>query len=908
MIPGAQSQPLPQSASGPTGAGQVKTSMHGANQHQLSTNQNYPHRTNNQGQPVFEQQPGYMQQSVQQSGPTIKSTMSESQGDQLSEKNVSLREESSSQRTAKSDPNNPVITSGLRADSVEDKNLESEVDTKSIDDEHKRIGEDEDNNKVSDSLRTLATDPNSHSMENGEPVIKQIVEEEVVDSISEPSSGGKFVENKDQKDVPHNDLKQVENSSLERKEIQGQVEIIGEQGGKLKKDAVNAEGVVLPANGSDRGFLSVPPSSAPVPEHRGHPPPGQLHGRGFVKPSHPVTLHQRPPAPPSGLPPQHGQASGLPLTQLQPQGPGHFPQSGQPLNPPDHFEPPGGILGPGSTSFGRGPSHFGPPQRNFESQSAGPPGHYYQGHVPPSHIAPPRSQGEPVGGPFDAHGGLMTRAPPHGPEVQMGHQRFNPMEAEIFPNPRPSFLDGRQPDLHLQATRMNGPPGLDSSLGLGLRDERFKPPFDERPHSFPVESGRRRGEFEEDLKQFPRPSHLDPEAAPKFGSYFSSSRPIERGPHGFGMDAAPGALDKAPHGFNYDTGLKFDPSASSAPSRFLPPYHPGGTPTLNEAGERARPVRLNEDNVSRPDSTRKHPDFNGPVPGYGRHRMDGSTPRSPVREFPGMTSRGFGSGGPGSQLGPDDIEGRESRRFGEGSKPFNLPSDQIGNSFQENRFPILPSHLRRGEPERNVNMPMGEHISPGPPHHFRTGDLIGQDILPSHLRRGENLGPRNLPGHLRFGEPAGFGAFPSHARIGELAGPGNFPQHLSTGEPFAVGNKPSHPRFGEPGFRSSYSLQGYPNDGGFHLGDMESIDNPRKRKSASMGWCRICKVDCETVEGLDLHSQTREHQKMAMDMVLSIKQQNGKKQKLTSNDHSSVEDASKSRNAIAIFEGRRNKP
>lgn len=59
---------------------------------------------------------------------------------------------------------------------------------------------------------------------------------------------------------------------------------------------------------------------------------------------------------------------------------------------------------------------------------------------------------------------------------------------------------------------------------------------------------------------------------------------------------------------------------------------------------------------------------------------------------------------------------------------------------------------------------------------------------------------------------------------------------------------------------------------------MESFGNLRKRKAASMGWCRICKVDCETVEGLELHSQTREHQKMAMDMVRSIKQ-NAKKQK-----------------------------
>lgn len=46
-----------------------------------------------------------------------------------------------------------------------------------------------------------------------------------------------------------------------------------------------------------------------------------------------------------------------------------------------------------------------------------------------------------------------------------------------------------------------------------------------------------------------------------------------------------------------------------------------------------------------------------------------------------------------------------------------------------------------------------------------------------------------------------------------------------------------------------------------------------------MGWCRICKVNCETVEGLDVHSQTREHQRMAMEMVQIIKQ-NAKKQKL----------------------------
>lgn len=62
-------------------------------------------------------------------------------------------------------------------------------------------------------------------------------------------------------------------------------------------------------------------------------------------------------------------------------------------------------------------------------------------------------------------------------------------------------------------------------------------------------------------------------------------------------------------------------------------------------------------------------------------------------------------------------------------------------------------------------------------------------------------------------------------------------------------------------------------------GDADSFDKSRKRKPLSMGWCRICRIDCETVEGLDAHSQTREHQKMAMDLVISIKQQSKRKQK-----------------------------
>lgn len=66
----------------------------------------------------------------------------------------------------------------------------------------------------------------------------------------------------------------------------------------------------------------------------------------------------------------------------------------------------------------------------------------------------------------------------------------------------------------------------------------------------------------------------------------------------------------------------------------------------------------------------------------------------------------------------------------------------------------------------------------------------------------------------------------------------------------------------------------------FLQGGMDSFDHSRKRKPVSTGWCRICSLDCESVEGLDMHSQTREHQQMAMDMVKSIKLQNRKMQRL----------------------------
>lgn len=64
-------------------------------------------------------------------------------------------------------------------------------------------------------------------------------------------------------------------------------------------------------------------------------------------------------------------------------------------------------------------------------------------------------------------------------------------------------------------------------------------------------------------------------------------------------------------------------------------------------------------------------------------------------------------------------------------------------------------------------------------------------------------------------------------------------------------------------------------------GDVDSFEHLRKRKHGSMGWCRLCKIDCETVEGLEVHSQTKDHQNMAMEIVLNIKKENAKKHKLS---------------------------
>ncbi|OVA17713.1 zinc finger protein [Macleaya cordata] len=928
---------------------------------QPPSNQNYPLRTTIRPQSSSEQQLGYVQHSaIPRSGSEAASVSASpaptsGSNNQLSVVQGTMKPELLAEAgTLNIDARE--ATSSLGADSVNLRVPKSESDLKSGDDEEKLVNEDEGKSRlqsftvkeISESSKTPQKDPVPHAQEDdsGEPVVKQMVKEEATGN-SEPLSVGILVEtaaNK-QEEVPHSSPKHDQNSMQENKEgqdVPGQKnlpsehpEIVELQDVKFKKDASDSQMPTLPGAGKDsqavsndsvsatdrtgqnvipqgqiqgneRSNLQVPlsrdPLQQPPPQnlvpthdrmlsHSGYhernlpqpqfPPSGLIQGNHQQLPTHyrPPHIqdraHQRPPMPDQMLqmPPHQMHVPGQPPAHMRPQGHnvvGNLHQQGQVSIPPEPFQPPigkqphgsfhpevppGGFTGPGSSaSFGRGPLV---PQRSFELHSAPPQGNHNQGHLPP-------------------------------------HHPTNPVDAA---NMRPGYFDGRQQDSHppgsaervplgqsgiqLNSMKIGGIPSKelaggiqDPSFPYGLQEERFKSlpeeGFNRLPEErfkpFPVEHNRRitdRREFEEDLKQFPGPGHLDAERMPKFESYYSSSRPLDRGPH---------ELDRASYGFSgHDVGSKFDGGPSGAASRLLPPYQPGSVHSM-------RPGGFPDENMGRRgDPAGVHPDFLRPE--SGRHLP----PRSPGREYPRFAA--------GNRSRLDDIDGRESRVFGERSKSFNLPSD--GNAFHESRYPVLPSHLRRGEHDGPGHLRMGEQIGSGAlPIHLRSGDLVGPDILPSHLRGVEPVGTRHFPSHMRMVEPAGFGPFPSHLRMG---GPGNLPPNLH-GEPIG-GNL----RIGEPGFNSSFPFH----EGGYYDAGDESFDQSRKRKHGSMGWCRICKVDCETVEGLELHSQTREHQKMAMDMVLSIKQDNAKKQKLSSDDHISHEDTNKSRKGN--FESRGNR-
>ncbi|XP_020577808.1 mucin-5AC-like [Phalaenopsis equestris] len=637
--------------------------------------------------------------------------------------------------------------------------------------------------------------------------------------------------------------------------------------GQQQHDVEAHEKAFPPSGYYDKGISQFPPLQAGAAGLRG------------ISPAGPVLVHER--YPPQNIPHGHPPNLDAAMVSQRPSGPdGMFSQNMPHVLPsqerrfqepfphtiPVHGQPtvPGQPRPPGYSENFPYPvqtpamaESFLPPAAKQPYSSNIPPSNSEeinlfpmrsQSHAPqPNAIAPGAAQIDPfarsvMGGPppraFDAASGVLTRGSHFGFEDRAGRSGpVNLMEG-------PGYYDGRRSESHRplpgenapfgQQTvmlpnmmKMNGLSGMgpagvmhDSAFSHGVSDDRFRPPAGEGFNLLPdeglrasehdkfrpmMDSGRTTAihrDFEEDLKQFPRPSHLDADGSHRFNMYGPGSRPVERGQH-FVPDGGPRPFDRASVGS-------------------FPPLPLGGRFPPSSAGLEFGPLEISDRQrgpVFHDDLGGKHESFSErlrPFPEFGRPHID---------NFPGMRSPGIPDG-PGNFLAEPGLFRKEIDAF-DGSHNRLRASEHVGHG--------LANNIRGGEPYGGWN-------------------------LPSHLRLNDSAG--HAP--LRGSESIGFGGY-GRIPIGDSGLSNSYPVH------------------------DSVSLHG----------DVDSFEHLRKRKHGSMGWCRLCKIDCETVEGLEVHSQTKDHQNMAMEIVLNIKKENAKKHKLTSEE---TDDKNKSRKAS--FENR----
>ncbi|CAM0950053.1 unnamed protein product [Alopecurus aequalis] len=265
-------------------------------------------------------------------------------------------------------------------------------------------------------------------------------------------------------------------------------------------------------------------------------------------------------------------------------------------------------------------------------------------------------------------------------------------------------------------------------------------------------------------------------------------------------------------------------------------------------------------------SSREH--FRSLAPPYpGRYNVDPKDIEENMKQFPGPTHLD----GDGFQRGPRPFDGLDSLP---GRPPFpNKPvSYPIGFSEDLSRKP----HSIVGHPDLvSPGAEFGLHRIDGMPRNpgtFHQGMAAG----PGGLRK-DQLGPGNLPGNIQhdFGNPG----FPhTHFHPGDAFLPRNLhgAEHLGHGQLHGI--EPSGHRFhghihpDDPNL-DDYSRHGFPQESGrFNSGGFFS--------NGDVGWCRICMFNCGSAEDLGLHVHTREHQQHAMDIVLKMKHDVAKRQKM----------------------------
>ncbi|KAI3772262.1 hypothetical protein L6452_03444 [Arctium lappa] len=265
---------------------------------------------------------------------------------------------------------------------------------------------------------------------------------------------------------------------------------------------------------------------------------------------------------------------------------------------------------------------------------------------------------------------------------------------------------------------------------------------------------------------------------------------------------------------------------------------------------------------------------------------------------------------------------------------YSVKQVEVNMNVQPPTHFKLAEHGRFSNPGQVSNL--AEHFHPPAPN--QPGSFYPQHQLSGSFAPGSAArlprGPNNFANHARSFEPQSEGHQRPYSHAPPYGPPGfvsssasrlcyeqarapigkhpdafqmESARHLDQGFPRqqqlfgdSSGTMSAHPCLGGPGSQSSYIRQGFPNVGPRCADGSHSFDNLRKRKSMSMGWCRICNVDCESVQGLEMHGQTREHQQMALNMVNNIKQKSARIA-IASNAYSGLGEASKL--LLVILEG-----
>ncbi|KAH7431539.1 hypothetical protein KP509_08G054400 [Ceratopteris richardii] len=538
-----------------------------------------------------------------------------------------------------------------------------------------------------------------------------------------------------------------------------------------------------------------------------------------------------------------------------------------------------------SDKYGAGPdeSYLLEAQKRFNQR----PG--FRPELPPQHSgflerSPPRpldlGPRFPPTGPTE----MPPRGPPHLPlemeiRARTGISTDTPSDRELFP--RSSFLPdaagGREysSDFGLSSRKVSEFRGHHSTLdAIGLRSGipsdaqlHLKYPPDPFLRARSPEFGPRSSGLPDigTHRTPPRPPFsLESESRSKFHMDMDSRPPFQ-----VDMEPRPklGDIDSRPSMLLDNEGRYKLPSDTefSRPSFHLDSFRPRFTPDIECPGLHVdvdQRTKFTMDGESRPrfDSemdSRRNFDFRSGSSFEDRSRIGfpsevGLPGRIPHSDM--MSGRQEGSGISADFLGPrgDSIRSRAdsiSSIRSPGRESLPLPPyrrDAFGSGWREPAS--LPSHF--------------ESLHGGPPLH--SGPDFGRDAFRFEDPRFKGLDAH--PGHPLHDPINQIRQFQSAERGHFKGGPGPGPgfPHGFAGQRPPIGSMNGGPQFKPAPFTE----------------DLDSSDFGRKRKQAgSSGWCRICHIDCYTVQGLEEHSKSEDHQKKTLDLVMSIKQDSAKKLK-----------------------------